>query len=135
MAKPQSHCPSCGYTKRDAQIQGDHRLCTNAGNAPWEKKSKPSRVEKEVVELERIKVTEKELKQAIIELNRVVIKHCKGSALRGLDVTSAAFACVLDIYSHPNEENPEGMCDDPIAFRKIFADFIVSGPPIHEQRS
>jgi hypothetical protein len=83
--------------------------------------------------MKRAKVTERELKQAIIELNRVVAKHCKGSALRGLDITAAAFACVLDIYSHPNEENPEGMCDDPIAFRKIFAEFIVTGPPIHEQ--
>lgn len=30
------HCPSCGYTEEDAQINGDHRLCNNAGNAPWE---------------------------------------------------------------------------------------------------
>jgi hypothetical protein len=86
-----------------------------------------------VVSVKREKVTEKELKQAIVELNRVVSKHCKGSAMRGLDITAAAFACVLDIYSHPNEGNPEGMCDDPIAFRQIFADFIVTGPPIHEQ--
>lgn len=83
--------------------------------------------------MKRVLVTEKELKQTIIELNRVVGKHCKGSAMRGLDITAAAFACVLDIYSHPNEENPEGMCDDPIAFRKIYAEFIVNGPPIHEQ--
>lgn len=83
--------------------------------------------------MKRVKVTETELKQAIVQLNKVVGKHSKGSALRGLDITAAAFACVLDLYSHPNEENPEGMCDDPIAFRQIFADFIVNGPPIHEQ--
>ena len=32
-----AQCPTCGYTKRDAQIHGDHNLCKNAGNAPWEK--------------------------------------------------------------------------------------------------
>lgn len=82
--------------------------------------------------MERILVTEKELKQAILEVGRVVAKHSKGSAFRGLDITAAAFTCVLDLYSHPNGENPEGMCDDPIAFRQIFADFIVNGPPIHD---
>lgn len=83
--------------------------------------------------MKRVKVTGKELKQAIAQVNAVVGKHSKGSALRGLDVTAAAFACVLDIYSHPNKVNPEGMCDDPIAFRKIFADFIVTGPPIYDK--
>ena len=93
------------------------------------------RQEAEELTMKRVEVTEKELKQAIVEVGRIVAKHSKGnSALRGLGVTSAAFACVLDLYSHPNEENPEGMCDDPIAFRKIFADFIVTGPPIHEQK-
>lgn len=29
-------CPTCGYTKEDAQIHMDHHLCKNAGNAPWE---------------------------------------------------------------------------------------------------
>ena len=81
----------------------------------------------------RALVTEAELKKAISEVSRVVGNHSRGSALRGLDITAAAFACVLDIYSHPNESNPRGMCDDPIAFRQIFADFIVSAPPIHEQ--
>lgn len=32
-----SVCPSCGYTKEDAQVNMDHHLCKNAGNAPWEK--------------------------------------------------------------------------------------------------
>lgn len=30
-------CPSCGYIKRDQEFHGDHHLCKNAGNAPWEK--------------------------------------------------------------------------------------------------
>lgn len=35
-----ARCPSCGYTKEDAQFNMDHHLCKNAGNAPWERKSK-----------------------------------------------------------------------------------------------
>jgi hypothetical protein len=34
--KEQERCPSCGYTKEDALIHCDHRLCKNAGKAPWE---------------------------------------------------------------------------------------------------
>lgn len=30
-------CPSCGYTAEDARYHGDHRLCKNSGNTPWEK--------------------------------------------------------------------------------------------------
>lgn len=32
------HCPSCGYTEKDAKLHMDHNLCKNAGNAPWEKR-------------------------------------------------------------------------------------------------
>jgi hypothetical protein len=31
-------CESCGYTEDDAKLHGDHRLCKNDGNAPWQKK-------------------------------------------------------------------------------------------------
>lgn len=34
-AEPEN-CPSCGYTKADAQFNMDHHLCKNASNAPWE---------------------------------------------------------------------------------------------------
>lgn len=30
-------CPSCGYSEHDARFNGDHRLCKNAGKAPWDK--------------------------------------------------------------------------------------------------
>jgi hypothetical protein len=30
------HCPACGYTKEDAQVNMDHHLCKNDGNAPWQ---------------------------------------------------------------------------------------------------
>jgi hypothetical protein len=40
--KSLQRCEACGYTETDAQIQGDHRLCRNAGNAPWEKRKKKS---------------------------------------------------------------------------------------------
>jgi hypothetical protein len=39
MSKP-VHCESCGYTEADAKVHGDHRLCKNAGNAPWEVRRK-----------------------------------------------------------------------------------------------
>lgn len=73
-------------------------------------------------------VTEAELKRCILELNNVVGKHSKGSVLRGLNVLSAAFAGMLDMYSQPNAENPEGMCDDYIAFRRIYADAMMQYP-------
>jgi hypothetical protein len=33
-------CMECGYTEQDAQLHMDHRLCKNAGNAPWEKRKR-----------------------------------------------------------------------------------------------
>ena len=38
---PESRCPACGYTKADAQFHGDHHLCRNDGNAPWQKRPQP----------------------------------------------------------------------------------------------
>ena len=55
----ESRCPVCGYTKRDAQIHGDHRLCKNSRNAPWERKRgrTPKRISKvdldEVIQFQR----------------------------------------------------------------------------------
>lgn len=40
------HCNSCGYTKEDAKIHGDHHLCSNATNAPWNIPSVPTRQQK-----------------------------------------------------------------------------------------
>jgi hypothetical protein len=51
-----------------------------------------------------------------------------GSARHGLEVTAFAFAAVLDAYAKPNAANPEGMCDDPQAFRRYFAEIIARGP-------
>lgn len=44
LVKKESHCPSCGYTKKDAQFHGDHSRCKNAGNAPWEKSSAQAKI-------------------------------------------------------------------------------------------
>jgi hypothetical protein len=33
-----TRCSSCGYTEEDAKFNGDHYLCKNKGNAPWESK-------------------------------------------------------------------------------------------------
>lgn len=30
----EAHCPTCGYTKKDASIHMDHHLCSNK-NPPW----------------------------------------------------------------------------------------------------
>lgn len=76
------------------------------------------------------KVTDLEIKKAVLELNNVVTGHSQGSVMRGLEVTAAAFAAVMDIYANPNEVNPEGMCDDPQAFRQHFSDLILSFPPV-----
>ena len=38
-----SKCPTCGYTKRDAQMHMDHHLCKNDGNAPWQKPAPDTR--------------------------------------------------------------------------------------------
>ena len=73
-------------------------------------------------------VTEAEFKKCIREVNIVVGKHARGSTLRGLDITAAAFACLLDFYANPNPVNPLGMCDDPRAFRRMYAEFIATAP-------
>lgn len=78
------------------------------------------------------KVTQAEMERCIKEIGKVVEKHSMGSALRGLDVTAAGFAGLCDIYAQPNADNPEGMCDDPIAFRKRFADFIANLPTLEK---
>lgn len=75
-------------------------------------------------------VTEAELKKHIVSLNKLVEKAGRGSCLRGLDVTAAAFAALLDIYAGPNPGNPEGMCDDRAAFRKMYATFINELPEV-----
>jgi hypothetical protein len=41
-------CESCGYTEADAKIHGDHRLCKNAGNAPWERRKDNNVVNKPI---------------------------------------------------------------------------------------
>jgi hypothetical protein len=49
------------------------------------------------------------------------------SAMLALETTAAAFGCLLDIYAAPNPENPQGMCDDKVLFRKHFAGIIEGG--------
>jgi hypothetical protein len=33
----EKRCSSCVYTKADVTFHLDHGLCSNSGNAPWEK--------------------------------------------------------------------------------------------------
>jgi hypothetical protein len=69
----------------------------------------------------------KQFQGVIRKLNDVVEKASPDSALEGLRTVAAAFGCLLDVYASPNPNNPDGMCDDKVAFRKMFAEIIVNG--------
>jgi hypothetical protein len=71
--------------------------------------------------------SQKKLKALVVQLNEIVAATGQDSAMDGLLVVSYAFAALLDAYALPNANNPDGMCDDPNAFRKVFADLIAAG--------
>ena len=73
-------------------------------------------------------VSAREMESAILQLNKIAMRESKKSALRGLTVVTCALAGLLDIYAQPNDENDQGMCDDPVAFRKHFAEILVEAP-------
>jgi len=50
------------------------------------------------------------------------------SSLNGLTVIAMGFSSLLQIYALPNANNPEGMCDDPVAFRRHFAEIVAAHP-------
>jgi hypothetical protein len=81
----------------------------------------------------RTSITQTQTAKIIADLNAIVAKHGHGSALRGLTITASCFAALLDIYAQPNEENPEGMCDDPAAFRRHFAEVITTTPILRKK--
>lgn len=73
-----------------------------------------------------------DLKYTVVALNELVRKNSKTvsgelSVMQGLECVCAAFGFLLDVYAKPNDENSEGMCDDPAAFRAVFADMLVRG--------
>jgi len=72
-------------------------------------------------------LSEVELKYFINKLNDLVLIAGQDSTIDGLSILTYAFAALLDIYALPNPGNPQGMCDDPIAFRKIFSDILFTG--------
>ena len=72
--------------------------------------------------------TIKEFKKICKGVARVVRLADTESAASGLTLTALAFAAVLDNYAAPNEENPEGMCDDPQELRQYFADILMMAP-------
>jgi hypothetical protein len=76
------------------------------------------------------KMSKKRFERVIENLNTIVRSAASAdeSALAGLTAVAAAFGALLDVYAAPNPDNAEGMCDDKAAFRKYFADIIVSGP-------
>lgn len=63
----------------------------------------------------------------VLELGGLVCRANPKSARSGLEILTAAFGCLLDIYADPNPENPAGMCDDKAAFRKFFAQILEGG--------
>jgi hypothetical protein len=72
--------------------------------------------------------TEKQLKTVITVLNSLVNKYGEGSSEHGLNVVATAFRALLDIYSAPNPNNPQGMCDDAVAFRRHYAEMVAACP-------
>lgn len=87
----------------------------------------PARVTKKQIEQDLKALVEAEILRAYRDLGKVVERAGGQSALHGLQVVAFAFAAVLDTYAKPNALNPEGMSDDPPAFRRYFADIIADG--------
>jgi hypothetical protein len=68
-----------------------------------------------------------ELKEVCGELNGLV-RRLSGeseSALAGLEALARAFGILVNAYALPNEENAEGMCDDPAALRHHIASYLT----------
>jgi hypothetical protein len=78
-------------------------------------------------------VTKSEAAKIIKELGGIVERASGGGALRGLTAVTGCFAGLLDVYAQPNEVNPAGMCDDPVAFRKHFAEILVTTPVLRKK--
>jgi hypothetical protein len=70
-------------------------------------------------------MTEKRFKKLVLKLGAIVSEADPESAMKGLTIVAGAFGCLLDIYAKPNPENPQGMSNDPRAFRRHFADIIA----------
>ena len=77
--------------------------------------------------------TEAQLQRSILQINEIVERESPASALHGLILAAHAFAGLLDVYAQPNEDNPQGMCDDPAAFRTHFAEIIVAAPTLKKK--
>lgn len=73
-------------------------------------------------------LTRAKVKKAIAALNEIMGTFSSESAVVGLTGLAVACAVLLDNYSQPNDENPEGMCDDPQAFRRWFTNIIETSP-------
>ena len=70
----------------------------------------------------------KAARDAILSLNEIVQRADPNSALSGLTLTAMAFSALLQTYALPNANCPEGMCDNPDAFRRHFAEIVARGP-------
>lgn len=73
-------------------------------------------------------------KQVVADLNGIVERVSPGSALFGIETLATACAAMLDVYAMPNENNPQGMCDDPHDFRDYFCSRIMGAPELKPKR-
>jgi len=91
-------------------------------------KTRKPKVTRQQIEQDLRAVVGAEIKRAYLAIGKAVeIAGRDAGARHGLEVVSAAFAAVLDTYAKPNANNPQGMSDDPAAFRRYFAKIIAGG--------
>jgi hypothetical protein len=80
-------------------------------------------------------ISDDEFKAALAKINNIVTEYGQDSTMFGLETVAIAFAALLDVYAKPNEINPEGMCDDPVAFREHFCGLIMSAGKLPKELS
>lgn len=70
-------------------------------------------------------ISKEQFTELVKDLGDLLYKLPGESSLDGLTTLAVAYAALLDIYAAPNPNNPKGMCDDKVAFRKYFASIII----------
>lgn len=73
-------------------------------------------------------ISTEKFQRIVSDLNRTIETASPDSAAFGFEVLAGACAALLDIYAMPNENNTQGMCDDPHDFRDWFCSRIMGAP-------
>lgn len=71
---------------------------------------------------------------AIIGTLNGIVEKVPDSTLAGLTLLATCTAGMLDIYAQPNDNNPEGMADDPMDLRKWFVDQLMQTPLLEKKK-